>query len=339
MKIDKGFYKDFWKLSPSARNKKQITESEIRKDYLQERFAVIAPTRKWKIKEAGGAGAEAGASCQFCPENVKKEKSIEEVRQGGKWQVKVVGNKFPTFSSLNPKARGVQEIIIETPEHGKHLSDFSLPEIEAAIGTYANRAAVLGKETSVNYILTFKNSGREAGASVDHEHSQIFATEIIPDFILDKARKEEAYKRENGSCVYCDIIKAEAKGPRLIYQDDDFIVYAPYASFLAYEVVAMPLRHSGKITELNAGEKASLAKIFQAISAGIKELGLPYNFYFHNLPKSRDRHLYFKFQPRSNVWAGFELGTELIINPMPPEDAAGHYKKFFSSSPSLGEGG
>jgi len=61
-----------------------------------------------------------------------------------------------------------------------------------------------------------------------------------------------------------------------------------------------------------------------------------YNYYIHTLPTrlSSGRrtfsdqecyHWHIVVLPRVNVWAGFELGTEVYVNPMPPEKAA----KFF----------
>jgi hypothetical protein len=36
--------------------------------------------------------------------------------------------------------------------------------------------------------------------------------------------------------------------------------------------------------------------------------------------------MHLKLEPRPNVWAGLELGTGIIINPIPPEDAAKFYR-------------
>jgi len=58
-----------------------------------------------------------------------------------------------------------------------------------------------------------------------------------------------------------------------------------------------------------------------------------YNYYIHSLPArlSSSRrtftdqdcyHWHIVVLPRINVWAGFELGTEVYVNPMPPEKAA-----------------
>jgi UDPglucose--hexose-1-phosphate uridylyltransferase len=62
---------------------------------------------------------------------------------------------------------------------------------------------------------------------------------------------------------------------------------------------------------------------------GIVKLKLPYNYYFHQLVHDEDQHLYMKITPRGSVWAGLEIGSGLIINPVPPEEAAEYYRQRF----------
>ncbi|MBU1180444.1 DUF4931 domain-containing protein, partial [Patescibacteria group bacterium] len=299
---------------------------EIRKDYLDDRLVVFAPNRKRKTiggRDANSQNKE--GNCHLCPENIDKESFFLKYPKKGKWEIKVVGNKFPTFSRANKKAYGIQEIIIETPRHGEDLEVMSLSKIKKIIEVYIERTKKLSKEKRVNYIEIFKNHGESAGASIQHEHSQIFATEIIPPHILEKLQKEKEY----GRCIYCDIIKKEKTGPRKIFEDKNFLAICPYASERSYEAMVLPKRHLDNISKLNAEEQKSLAKIFKSILQGVKNLGLSYNFYFHEVVRVSDQHVYFKIQPRSNVWAGLELGAGLIINSVPPEQSAEFYKKYF----------
>ncbi|MBU4421834.1 DUF4931 domain-containing protein [Candidatus Parcubacteria bacterium] len=329
LKNNTKIYKDFWELSSKERTKRKIIKSEIRKDYLDDRLVVFAPNRKWKIKTSGSrepASQNKEENCRLCPENIDKESfSLKVPEDGSAWEIKVVGNKFSTFSQTNKNARGIQEIVIETPRHGEGLEEMPLDKIQKIIEVYIERTKKLSKEKRVNYIEIFKNHGEHAGASIQHEHSQIFATEIIPLRILERLKKEKEYP----GCIYCDIIKKEKKGPRKIFEDKNFLVLCPYASERSYEVMVLPKRHLDNISKLNAEEKKSLAKIFKSVLRGVKNLGLSYNFYFHEVVRVSDQHVYLKIQPRSNVWAGLELGAGLIINSVPPEESADYYKKYF----------
>jgi len=43
--------------------------------------------------------------------------------------------------------------------------------------------------------------------------------------------------------------------------------------------------------------------------------------------KEEDQHFYLKIQPREAVWGGVELGSGIIVNSIPPEEAAKFYRK------------
>lgn len=116
-------------------------------------------------------------------------------------------------------------------------------------------------------------------------------------------------------------------GPRWVYEDELTVCFTPYASTHHYEVWIMPKRHLDNITLLTNEERASLAQILKHVIKKIGSLGLPYNYYFHQVINDEDQHLYLKVIPRGNIWAGVEIGSGLIINPVPPEDAAEFYKR------------
>ena len=78
---------------------------------------------------------------------------------------------------------------------------------------------------------------------------------------------------------------------------------------------------------LTQNERLSFAKLLKKILKKINKLNLPYNYYFHQVINDEDQHLYLKITPRGSVWAGVEIGSGLIINPVSPEEAARFYRK------------
>ena len=175
--------------------------------------------------------------------------------------------------------------------------------------------------------MIFKNDGGVAGASLKHAHSQIFATQFLPPHLFDKSQRQQAYKLKHGHCVYCDVIAKESKGPRLVYRDKNVVAFTPYASMFNYEIWIMPIKHRDNITELTESEMKSFAKILKHVLGKIGQLDLPYNFYFHQVINDNDQHLYMKIVPRGSVWAGVEIGSGLIINPIDPDEAASFYRQ------------
>ncbi len=303
--------------------------SEIRKDYIQDKYVIIAPRRDARPHEIAPPAPQTitPAPCRFCPEKLDLESSVFQINDKKSWQIKVVPNKFPAVSVENQNAYGVQEVVVETPEHGKHLEELADTHVAKLLTVYASRTQAIAKNKKIEYILIFKNSGGPAGASIQHAHSQIFATHFLPPHLFDKSQKVQAYKIRTGHCVYCDVIERERKGQRLVFEDTQVIAFTPYASMHNYELWILPKRHLDNVTLLNDAERLSWAKILKHALTKIAALGLPYNYYFHQVIHDEDQHLYMKITPRGSIWAGVEIGSGLIINPVSPEDAAKYYRE------------
>jgi UDPglucose--hexose-1-phosphate uridylyltransferase len=312
-------------------------KNELRKDYIQEKYVIIAPRRGKRPRDVSSCKKDQrkSASCAFCSDQLKSSKFVIKKYAFNKhnklslatWDIAVLKNKYPAVTLNNPKAYGVQEIVIETPNHVLQLEELSAKHIANLLQIYADRTKIISKNKKIEYILIFKNNGGVAGASLKHSHSQIFATDFLPPHLFDKSQRVQAYKLENGNCVYCDVIKKETNEPRMIYKDKYVIAFCPWASIYNYEVWIMPIRHLDNITLLNNNERASFAKILKRVLTKIGKLGLSYNYYFHQVANDEDQHLYMKITPRGSVWAGVEIGSGVVINPIAPEDAAKFYKE------------
>jgi len=308
----------------------KITKPEIRKDYIQEKYVIIAPQRTkrpYELERPERVVIPKKSSCVFCPQNLKNVKSLLTIGDKNKWQIKVIANKFSAVSLDNSKAYGTQEVVIETPDHRPELEDLPTEQIAKLLEVYAARTKEITKNKKIEYILIFKNNGGQAGASLLHAHSQILATKFLPPHLFDKSQKQQEYKIKYGRCVYCDVIKKEIKGPRLVFHDRNIIAFTPYASMYNYEVWIMPKRHVDNITMLTNEERYSFAEILKKLLKKINKLNLPYNYYFHQVIHDEDQHLYLKLTPRGSIWAGVEIGSGIVINPIPPEEAAKFYRK------------
>jgi UDPglucose--hexose-1-phosphate uridylyltransferase len=201
-----------------------------------------------------------------------------------------------------------------------------LEEIEIILEVYQERFVSLSNIPGIKYVLVFKNEGGKAGASIPHAHSQVYALSLLPPEIKREFEAYNDYKLEKYSCPYCDIIKKEEGKNRVIWEDDNFFVLSPFASDSPYGAWFIPKRHVKAITELTKTEKKSLAKAMKLVLTRLDDIDVSYNYFFHNATESSDYHMNLKLEPRPNVWAGLELGTGIIINPIPPEFAAKFYR-------------
>jgi len=302
-----------------------MLKSEIRKDYLLNKYVVITPGRSKRPRDIKEQTIISRVSvCPFCPEKINPKNILDRVSAPG-GEILSIKNIFPAVTLDNKKAYGAQEVIIETPDHKKELHNLSEAQIEQLLKMYAKRTQALSKIKNIEYILCFKNQGSKAGASIVHAHSQIFATDILPPEIKEELELARQHRLKNKICAYCDIIKKEMKSPRKIYEDKFVAAFAPYASQYHYEAWIFTKRHLDNITKLNDNEFKSFAKALKKILLKLNKLNLSFNYFLHQVVSDAGQHFYLKIQPRDSVWAGVELGSGLVINSVSPEQAA----KFF----------
>jgi len=305
-----------------------ILKSEIRKSYLLNKHVIITPGRAARprdIKEE--TVIKRTKACPFCVENIDKNNITDSSNnKKGDWKVLAIKNIFPAVSLDNKKAYGTQEVIIETPIHSKELAHLKEPEIEDVLRMYGKRTKNLMENKKLEYILCFKNQGSKAGASIVHAHSQIFATNILPPEIKKELLLAEKYKSIHNTCPYCDIIKKESRSARRIFTDKHIVAFTPYASEYHYEAWLFTKRHLDNISRLNDKEFRSLAKALKIILGKLDTLDIAFNYFLHQVVSNKNQHFYIKIEPRDSVWAGVELGSGLVINSIPPEEAAKFYR-------------
>ena len=304
-----------------------IKKSEIRKSFIFNKYVIITPGRALRprdLKEQ--TDNQPNPDCPFCEQNISKKNVVDKIKLKND-SVTCLKNIFPAVALNNPKAYGTQEVIIESEKHQKSLADLSLKQIEAILEMYIRRTRAIAKNKRIDYILCFKNQGPKAGASLSHAHSQIFATEIVPEDLHEEMILAQRHKIKTGHCAYCDIIKMEMKSNRKIYSDKQIVALAPYASQFHYEAWIVTKRHTDSIINLNQNEKKSVAKILKHLALKMKKLNLSFNYFLHNVISDKHQHFYIKIQPRDSVWAGVELGSGLVINSTAPEKAAKYYRK------------
>jgi len=177
------------------------------------------------------------------------------------------------------------------------------------------------------------NYGKEAGASIYHPHSQIFGISIIPPDVQSSLDGSRRYYHKEGKCVHCVMIEYELKDKsRLIFENEHFIAFCPFASRVNYEVRIFPKFHSPNFEKINENQEKQLAEIFRICLNKIYEkLNNPaYNFFIHTAPTTTEHiehyHWHIEILPRISKWAGFEIGTGIEIITVAPEEAAKQLK-------------
>ena len=316
--------------------------SQLRLNPLTGRWVTIVAKRAQRPSDFAPRSpqieADPGRPCPFCPGHEDATlTALDTVERGDRWQMRVIPNLYPAFDGntgfvvhhLGPvhvtaDASGVHEVFVYTPDHDGGVDQLSDEDAAALMQVVQRRLAAHAAAPEVRYTQVIVNHGREAGASLAHPHAQILGLPFVPGEILDE---ERAFARFAGGCVICTTVEAElAAEERVVFADDDVVCVAPFWSGAPFELLLMPRRHEGHLTD---ADPASLDAIGRGIRDAVKHLNaalgdLSYNLGFHTAPHehSGQFHWHVHLWPNLVTAAGFERGTGVMINVMPPETAA-----------------
>ncbi|MBF0570955.1 MAG: galactose-1-phosphate uridylyltransferase [Candidatus Omnitrophica bacterium] len=291
--------------------------------------------------------------CPFCPgREYQTPHEVDAVRPSNSpadtsgWMVRTVPNKFPVLNSDGNFQKegmgiydqmtgiGAHEVLIESPDHDKSLTELTKEEMKAVISQYQSRFRQLSKDSRFKYVVIFKNFGASAGATIEHTHSQIIALPMVPKTVLEELKGAEAYHQSHGRCVFCDMISQEYQDrERIVVENNSFLAFCPYAPRYAFETWIIPKGHNADFVHADDITQTHLAQILQDVLKRIKNvLGNPsYNYYLHTAPlgyvKWACYHWHIEIIPKLSRSVGFEWGAGLHIVPTFPQDAARYLRE------------
>jgi UDPglucose--hexose-1-phosphate uridylyltransferase len=322
---------------------------ELRKDPILGRWVIISTERGKRPSDfAQRPRSREPKLCPFCPGSEQlTPPEIFAVRPDNSkpnqpgWVLRVISNKYPALKiegDLNREGEGMydkmngigaHEVIIETPNHHLDLADLSVQDIEMVIDSYRLRMTDLRNDVRFRYVMLFKNQGEAAGASLEHAHSQLIATPVIPKRVLEEVKGAKLYYDYKERCVFCDIIHQElSQGVRVVGQNDEMIAIQPFAARFPFETWIIPRRHVTHFDRAKDKDYAAFASILKETLLKLKVAlnDPPYNYMVHTGPlvegHEREYHWHVEIFPKLTRIAGFEWGTGFYINPTPPEAAA-----------------
>lgn len=328
--------------------------SELRQDIVSGDWVVIATGRAKKphaFKSKSASFRQSQKSCPFeDPQASGHGQPIIEYfkPQSNDWFLQVIPNKYPAFTTkgvcqifqkVGPytmtNGYGFHELFILRDHKRYSLSLYSKEELAELLRAYHERYVALAEEDCIQYITIFHNHGREAGSSIAHPHSQLIAMPVIPPDVAGSLNGSKKYFHETGHCVHCLMIEFEKQdGKRIIFENDCFVVFAPFVSRAAFEMRIFPKKHQSSFGFLT--EKEERMQLAEALKISLSKLykGLgdpPLNFFIHTAPTDVEKydhyHWHIEIIPKTSIWAGFELGTGIEISAITPESAAQFLKK------------
>ena len=283
-------------------------------------------------------------TCPFClgNEHMTPPEVFRIPAPGGGWRVRVAPNKFAAlvpgdFEALAVQdglkhfvpGVGVHEVIVENPAHNVTIPFLPDDHVRDLLLTYRTRYRQIEDSTKLEQVVIFKNHGPAAGTSLEHPHSQLIATPIVPPNIRHRVEEAMRYYDEHRECVYCRMLREElADGSRIVQETPHHVAFIPYAAMSPFHIWVLPRHHTAAFRDISDGEMADLAGMLKGV-LGKLHVGLDdpdFNLAIRSAPGEskhlRYFHWYISIVPRVTKMAGFEIGSGMFINTALPERSA-----------------
>lgn len=330
--------------------------SELRQNLATRQWVIVAPDRlKGKpfqphVNPLVDTWEEYEENCPFCPGNEERYPNVELDRIPSDddcgWKALCVENKYKIMSDqpdcpIAPsefakdgiyykfKGCGHHDLVIESPIHNKTFATMTQEEAEPSIVLYSRRYKELEKNPNNLLTIIFKNHGIKSGASQKHPHSQIIASRVVPNHLRNLMEESQRYFDNEGVCVHCKIVNFELKNrTRIVYENERFVSFSPYAAPVPFQLDLYPKKHHSHFGEL---DKEHIRDLADCLRNTMKKLYVrlsnpDFNLIFRNPPYQDTNvpycHWFIQIGPHCITPGGFEIGSRMHVNVLPPEMAA-----------------
>lgn len=316
--------------------------NQLRLDPMSGRWVVVSTVRSDRpaafVTRTPTVQEDTTRPCPFCPGNEEASPpALETYGPTGGWLVRVVPNLYPAFEGDEPfvvtnrgpvftqaTAGGIHEVFILSPEHEASWSMLSDEQTGLVMAALRDRIEEHSQLPNLRYSQAIVNSGREAGASLDHPHGQLLGMSFVP---RELAEEQARFARFAGSCLLCTTVDAEeSEGHRVIFADERVVVVCPFWSATPYEMLVIPRGHCPHLHRSPTDDLVSVGRGLKVCLRQLKEQvgDVAYNIVFHSAPYRVNEpfHWHVHIWPKVTTRAGFEMGTGVAINIVAPEQAA-----------------
>jgi UDPglucose--hexose-1-phosphate uridylyltransferase len=236
----------------------------------------------------------------------------------------------------NRPAEGLARVVCYTPKHNTSLAEMTASEIDVLLRVWQEQYRELAALPEITHVLVFENKGEVVGVSNPHPHCQIYATNFVFKYIETEARASRRHFDETGRVLFQDVVAAERQdGRRIIAEHDSAIAFVPHFARYAYEVFVAPKAAHPSLADLDAAERADLARVLKRVLVqydNLWRMSFPYVMALHQAPTDggdyRGFHFHAEFHPPLRkpsllkYLAGPEIGGGSFLSDTSPEEKA-----------------
>jgi len=266
---------------------------------------------------------------------------LDREGEGEAWSVRVMPNLFPALTDVPDEggadplaagrgepdlfvmrpAAGAHEVIVNAPESVWSLSEVTPEQVGRAMGMWRRR---MNAHADASYVHLIVNEGREAGASLPHTHSQLYALPLVPTDLARERERFTAYSdRTQGRNLLEDVVQEEVRRrDRLVSVDSEAVLLCPFASRGPFHMQLVPRRPAARFEDDGPLGAALLHEALERLRQALGGLP-PLNMWVRTAPRGAEHFCWrIEILPRLAQLAGLELGTGVHLNVLAPESAA-----------------
>ncbi len=212
-------------------------------------------------------------------------------------------------------------MVINAPDPVHSLAEVPAEQVEAAMGVWRER---MREHSDAAYLHLIVNEGREAGASLPHTHSQLYALPFVPAAVARERERFTAYSdRTQGRNLLGDVVQEEVRRhERIVAIDAEAVALCPFGARVPFHMQVVPRAPVARFSDEGPLGARMLHEALSRLGAVLDGLP-PLNMWVRTAPRDAQTFCWrIDVMPRLAQLAGLEIGTGVHLNVLAPEDAA-----------------
>jgi UDPglucose--hexose-1-phosphate uridylyltransferase len=204
------------------------------------------------------------------------------------------------FSALNPDSSteriedgllraegeaGACRVLCFSPRHDLTLALMAPGDVRRVVDVWADETEELGRRFP--WVQVFENRGQAMGASSLHPHGQIWAGSALPREATREDETQARHWQATGHRLLLDYAAQETGGPRVVEENDEWLVVVPFWAAWPYETLLIARSPASRLPDLDSPGRDALAEVLRRLLArydNLFGLSFPYSMGWHQAP-------------------------------------------------------